>query len=78
MTRETRFHAHEAETCLSFLRSVEASSNPLFGGAGVGLLLNILHQLEPDLNYGHEADDHDNQNDDNDFSVATSSVRFLK
>ena len=47
------------------------------GGAGVGLLLNILHQLEPDLNYGHDADDHDNHNDDNDFSVATSNVRFL-
>ena len=47
------------------------------GGAGVGLLLNILHQLEPDLNYGHDADDHDNYSDDNDFSVATSNVRFL-
>ena len=146
MTRETRFHAHEAETCLSFLRSVEASSNPLSsffkfpififspsirllklpvnwnssfifqvehklfvmwsfsslsskvgnpendlfqrqqiqlslcrkgGDAGVGLLLNLLHQLEPDLNDDHDADDHDNHNDDNDFSVATSHVRFL-
>jgi len=47
------------------------------GGAGVGLLLNILHQLEPDLDYGHDADDHDNHNDDNDFSVATSNVKFL-
>ena len=47
------------------------------GGAGVGLLLNISHQLEPDLNYGHDADDHDNYNDNNDISVATSNVRFL-
>ena len=47
------------------------------GGAGVGLLLNILHQLEPDVNEGHDADDHDNHNDDDDFSVATSNVRFL-
>ena len=29
------------------------------GGAGVGLLLIILDQLEPDLNYGHDADDLD-------------------
>ena len=47
------------------------------GDAGVGLLLNLLHQLEPDLNDDHDADDHDNHNDDNDFSAATSHVRFL-
>ena len=41
------------------------------------MLLIILNQLEPDLNYGHDADDLDNHNDDNDFSVAMSNLRFL-
>ena len=58
-------------------RQIQLSLCRKGGDAGVGLLLNLLHQLEPDSNDDHDADDHDNHNDDNDFSAATSHVRFL-
>ena len=57
-------------------RQIQLSLCRKGGDAGVGMLLIILHQLEPDPNNDdHDADDHDNHNDDNDFSVA--DVRFL-